>query len=797
MSTSAAQDAAGPGGPGTSAPPSGARRTRRWLLVGGGRYVEDVHLPGLVHLAVVRSPHAHARVAGIDGRPALALPGVIAVLGVREAPELGLGVPPLIAETAFRPYVHPVMARDRVRHVGEAVAVVVAEDPYRAADAADLVAVDYEPLPAAAGPVIPPAPAAVVHDGWPDNLAGSTRSAVGDVASGFARAHVTAEVRVRYPRVTGMPIETRGVLAAPDPVSGRITVWTSTQVPFNVRAAIASVLEVPEDSIRVIAPDVGGGFGIKGHVYPEDVMIPAVARRLGRPVRWIETRREHLLTASGDRDQTHRARIGVDGEGAIVAIETTFVRDHGAFPTLGDAITRNTINHLVGPYRVPSYRALGHNVVTHKTFAAAYRGAGRPEAAFVLDRLLDRAARRLGMDPAELRRRNLVRAGEMPFATGLVYRDGVPISYDPGDYVAAFDETLRALDYAGWRKEQAARRGGPRPIGIGVCAYVEGTGLGPVRGSRGQGGPRRGRVRRYRGVGPGAGPRDRPWPRSRPISSLSPIEAVVVRGGRHRPRRLRHGHHREPRGRRGRAGGGALRPGGRQEGAPGGGRGLRVRAGRRACSPTAMPSCAGLRTGGFALGDLARAAVRSRAAARQAGRPGLGACVFFYSRPASRGPSASRRRWSRSTSRPAPSILKLAVVHDCGRPINPLIVEGQLHGGVAQGIGSALMERSVYDESGQLLTGALTEYAIPRPADVPAIDLRPRRVPLRRQRARDQGRRRERRDRPGRGGRERGRGRPGRVRCRGSTRFPVAGIVPASSCSPPPGAGPAPAPGLR
>jgi carbon-monoxide dehydrogenase large subunit len=682
--------------------------------------VEDVRLPGLAHLAVVRSPHAHARVAGIDGRPALALPGVIAVLGVREAPELGLGVPPLIAETAFRPYVHPVMARDRVRHVGEAVAVVVAEDPYRAADAADLVAVDYEPLPAAAGPVLPPAPAAVVHDGWPDNLAGSTRSAVGDVARGFARAHVTAEVRVCYPRVTGVPIETRGVLAAPDAVSGRITVWTSTQVPFNVRAAIASVLEVPEDSIRVIAPDVGGGFGIKGHVYPEDVMIPAVARRLGRPVRWIETRREHLLTASGDRDQTHRARIGVDGEGAIVAIETTFVRDHGAFPTLGDAITRNTINHLVGPYRVPSYRALGHNVVTHKTFAAAYRGAGRPEAAFVLDRLLDRAARRLGIDPAELRRRNLVRAGEMPFATGLVYRDGVPISYDPGDYVAAFDETLRALDYAGWRKEQGARRGGPRPIGLGVSAYVEGTGLGPFEGAEVRVDPG-GVVFVDIGVSAQGQAHETTLAQIAADQLAVPIEAVVVRGGD--TDRLGFGM-------------GTIASRVAAVAGPAVARSAREVARKARLVAAEAFECApedvvladghavvrGAPDRRLALGALARAAVRSRAAA-QAGGPGLGACVFFYPNSVTWAFGVQAAVVEVDAETCEPSILKLAVMHDCGRPINPMVVEGQVHGGVAQGIGSALMEEIVYDASGQLLTGALTEYAIPRAADVPAVDL--------------------------------------------------------------------------
>src|SRR5262249_19573574 len=281
----------------------------------------------------------------------------------------------------------------------------------------------------------------------------------------------------------GVPGGARVCGGAPGREGDRLSVWSSTQVPFNVRAAVASALAMPEASVRVVAPDVGGGFGIKGHVYPEDILVPAVARRLRRTVKWVESRSEHFLTASGDRDQTHAARIGVKRDGTVTAIQTTFTRDHGAFPTLGGAMTANTINHLVGPYRVPHYRAHGDNVVTHKTFGAAYRGAGRPEAALVLDRLLDRPARRLGLDPAELRRRNLIRRDEMPFRTGLTYRDGVAIAYDPADYVAAFDALLERLDWNGWRKQQAARRGSPHPLGLGVSAYVEGTGIGPFEGA--------------------------------------------------------------------------------------------------------------------------------------------------------------------------------------------------------------------------------------------------------------------------------------------------------------------------
>ncbi|MGH7279168.1 MAG: xanthine dehydrogenase family protein molybdopterin-binding subunit, partial [Candidatus Rokuibacteriota bacterium] len=454
------------------------------LLIGAGRYVDDLEVPGVLHIAIVRSPHAHARIVSVDRREALACAGTVAVLAIDDLPELAGSIPPLVPAPAIRPYTHPVLAGPVVRHAGEAVAVVVAGDRYAAADAAEAVRIDYEVLPAATTPAAALAPGAPrVHPDWPDNLAGGNASVVGDPDRGFAEAAVVVEGDFVHPRMTGAPIEARAVLALVDPPSGVLNVWTSSQVPFAVRTAIAGVLKLSEDQVRVRTPDVGGGFGVKGHVYPEDVLVPAVARALRRPVKWTETRVEHFLSAAGDRDQAHHARLGVRRDGMIVALETRFTRDHGAYPTLGEAITLNTINHLPGPYRVPAYRAAADNVVTHKTFIAAYRGAGRPEAAFVLDRLLDRAARAIGMDPAELRRRNLIRAGDMPYRSGLSYRDGAPISYDPADYVAGFDRLLARLDYAGWRKRQQERRDHIQRIGVGLSAYVEGTGLGPFEGA--------------------------------------------------------------------------------------------------------------------------------------------------------------------------------------------------------------------------------------------------------------------------------------------------------------------------
>src|SRR5262245_27717071 len=396
------------------------------FVAGRGRYLDDVRVEGLLHLVVVRSLHAHARVLRVETEAARALPGVLAVWTLDDLPELATAtVPPLGPGPGGRRYIHPVMAGRRVRHVGEALAVVVAGDSYLAADGAERVAVAYEPLPAVLCPEAATAPDAPrVNEEWPDNLAGVTISSKGDPAAALARAAIVVSARLAYPRIAGMPLETRGVLAAPDPIGGGLTVWTSTQVPFAVRAAIAPVVGMPEERIRVLAPDIGGGFGVKGHVYAEDMLVPAVARRLGRPVKWVETRHEHFLSAAADRDQAHEARLGVTRDGRIVALETAFTRDHGVAPVLGEAITLNTINHLPGPYRVPHYRGSGRNVLTHKTFAAAYRGAGRPEAAFVLDRLLDRAARALAMDPAELRRRHLIRPDEVPGSTGPPSRRG-------------------------------------------------------------------------------------------------------------------------------------------------------------------------------------------------------------------------------------------------------------------------------------------------------------------------------------------------------------------------------------
>ena len=697
------------------------RREDRRFLTGRGRFVDDVRLPRLVHAAIVRSPHAHARVVDVNARRARALPGVVAVLTIADLPECTAAVPPLVATPKFRAYAQPAIAGPKVRHAGEAVAVVVADDAYGAADAVDAVEVRYETLPAAATVEAALAPgAARVFDEWPDNVAGPSTGTVGDVARGFAQAHAIVEAGLTVPRIAAMPIEPRGIVALPDAPDGRLTVWTSTQVPFAVRAAIAAALGLAEEQVRVIAPDVGGGFGAKGHVYPEEVLIAAVARRLGRSVKWIETRREHFLATAPDRDQRHQARLGVARDGTITAIETTFTRDSGAYPVIGDVISLNTINHLPGPYRVANLRGSAVNVVTHKSFTAAYRGAGRPEGAYVLDRLLDRAARGVGLDPAELRRRNLIRPDEMPFATGLRYRDGVPIVYDPADYRVAFDRLLDRFGYGEWRSAQQARWGSTTPIGIGLSAYLEGTGIGPFEGADVRIDPS-GLVYLQIGVSSQGQAHETTLAQVCAAELGVDVERIVVVGGDTAVLGYGNG---TIASRVAAVAGPAVQRTSREVA-----RKVRlVAAEMLECAPAdvvlaqGVAHVAGLAQRRVELGALARASVRSPTLLRE-GAPGLHACAFFRPETVTWAFGAHACAIEVDVETGALRLLRYAAVHDCGRPLNPMVVEGQLHGGIVQGIGAALAEELIYDGNGQLLTGSLMEYGVPRADQVPPLEV--------------------------------------------------------------------------
>ena len=463
------------------------------LIAGAGRYIADLRLPGTLHVAFLRSPVAAGRIASIDTRQALALDGVAAVLTGADiagklAPIPGMqSRPPKLWRDSVEHWVdipdQPLLADGVVRHVGEPVALVVASDRYIAEDALELIQLEIELHPAVADLAAALRPGAPSVHGRDSNLAARFRVVKGDPA---ARPPGARTVRGRFVnhRHTAMPIECRGVLAQHDPVSGQMTIWSATQVVHWVRREVAARLELPEALVRCIAPDVGGGFGVKGHVYPEDILIPYIARELGRPIRWIEDRQEHFVNSTHSRDDVHDAEMLFDESGKILAVTDHFTKDSGAYTPVGIGTMSNTATHMLGPYHVPAFEAAATLVNTNKTPNAPYRGTGRPEGSFVMERLIDLAADALRLDPVELRRRNLIPASAMPYAVGVPYRDGVPVIYDSGDYPAAFEQALAMLGGldAFRARQQAAWREG-RYLGLGIVPYVEGTGAGPFEGA--------------------------------------------------------------------------------------------------------------------------------------------------------------------------------------------------------------------------------------------------------------------------------------------------------------------------
>ena len=695
------------------------RKEDRRLLIGAGRYLDDIRRDGMVHLGVIRSREAHARIVKVAASDALASPGVLGVWTAGDLPEL---IRPLVTAGAERrrPYSMPVLAGAVARYVGEPIGIAVADTAPHLADALAVITVDYEPLPPIASAERGLATAARLHAQWPDNAALVARGAVGDPKTALAGADVVVHETIRHARLAAAPIEPRGVLAYDDPDSGALVVVSSTQNPYRVREAIASVLELPVERVRILVPDVGGGFGPKGAVYPEDVLVAAAARRLGRPVKWVETRREDLTALGQDREQVHDVTIGFARDGRIVGIDATFLADVGAYPLQGDGLTLNTVNHLPGPYRVPAYRNAGTSVVTTKAPNAAYRAAGRPEAVLVMERLMDLGARRLGLDPADVRRRNLVRPDEMPYRPGLTYKDGVSIAYDPGDFPAAFERTLALFGYEDWRRRQKARAQREKRLGIGLGCYVQGTGLGPFEGATVRVDPS-GKVYVFIGVTAQGQGHATTLAQIAAEELGAPLDDVQVISGDTTLFPF------------------GMGTGGSRVAANAGppvartAREVRQRASRVAAELLECAAAdvriergrahvAGMPDRFVSLGRVAQAAVKSKAL-RGIGEPGLSVCTYFYPETVTWAFGMQAAVVEVDVETFAVRLLKFLVVHDPGRAINPMIVEGQLHGGAAQGIGAGLMEAVVYDDGGQLLTGTFMDYAIPRADDLPPIEV--------------------------------------------------------------------------
>lgn len=691
------------------------RRVRRVedpkLLRGRGTYVDDLAPEGTLHVAVVRSPHPHARVVRVDVQRAQSSPGVVAVVTAQDLPVRGV---PAEGLRGAKLAVHPVLAADVVRYVGEPVAAVVATSRAQAEDAALLVDVQYEPLEPVADPFRALEGATFVHPELGTNVVYRRQVRAGDPDAAFAQAHRIVRATIRQQRVAGIPMEPRGVLAAWDGARGMLTVWSSTQVPHDLRDALAEALGLPVNRVRVVAPDVGGGFGVKLNTYPEEILVAHLCRQLHRPVKWVQTRREDLLSTAQGRSQVGEFEVACDPQGRVLALRARLVADVGAYTlsTTVDVPTL-TVRVLTGPYAIQNVHAEVVEVFTHKTPTGAYRGAGRPEATFYLERLMDLVAAELNLDPAVVRRRNLLAKSAFP------YRTPTGARYDSGDYRKALRVLLERAGYRELRRGQARARAEGRYLGIGLSCYVEvctfGWETARVRvlpdGSavvltgtspHGQGGA----------TGLAQVVADR--------LGIPPDRVEVVHGdtltvptgmGTAGSRTLVVG------------GSAALRAAEKVRRKM-----FRVAARLLEASPRDLE----LRDGRIAVRgtpDRAVTVAEVAEAAYQAGRlpdglsPGLEEEGTFVVEQATAPFGAHLCVVEVDPETGQVRVLRYVSVDDCGVVVNPLLVEGQIQGGIVQAMGQALLEEVVYDPSGQPLTTTLADYPVPRAVDAPAVEM--------------------------------------------------------------------------
>ncbi len=686
------------------------------LVQGRGLYVGDIALPGMLHAAILRSPHASARVAAIDAERARAVPGVRAVAVFADLGAAARPLPVIPPHPALRGRNFHLLAGDRVRFVGEAVAVVLAESRYAAEDARELIRVEYEPRPS----VQDPADRAdvLVHDDIADNLAGRATLHRGDVEAALATAPRVARERLVVGRAGGQPMETRGLVAEYNAMAALLTVWASSQVPHQIRQFICELLDLPPHRVRVIAPDVGGGFGAKLIVYPEDVLIPLLALRVGRPVRWIEERAEHLLSATQERTQLHEITVGFDGDGRLLALRDHFLHDTGAYTPRGLVVPLLTASMLSGPYAIPNVQVSFESVYTNRVPVTPYRGAGQPQAVFVIERVLDLVARETGRDRVAVRLANLVRPESMPYDVGLTnYRNSGNVVLDSGDFPGVLRRALEMADYEGLTRESAAARRDGRHRGVGVACYVELTGVGPFEGAVARVDPA-GRITVFTGVtSQGQGLETTLAQVAAGELGVTPDDVAVVNGdtfgisqgiGTFASRAAV-------------AAGTAVALAARE---------LRAKAVRLAAHALGIPEEEVQQDGKLFAErsrpehrvDLARlASVAALATAGHGVEPGLEATRYFQPPDMTFSSGAHVALVEVDPDSGGVALLDYFVCHDSGRLINPMIVEGQIEGAVALGIGSALFEEVRYGEQGQPLAGTLMDYALPHSTDIPPL----------------------------------------------------------------------------
>ncbi|MEW6644939.1 MAG: xanthine dehydrogenase family protein molybdopterin-binding subunit [Pseudomonadota bacterium] len=705
------------------------RNEDRKLLTGQGLFIDDVELPGMLHVAFLRSQVAHARIRRIDVAAARARPGVVAVytaedLGAYWQPGPLLVPPPPIAGIVFNPRTQVPLAKDKVRHVGEPLVAVVADSRYIAEDALDDIAVELDELPVAVDLEGAARASTVrVHDDVDGNVAAHVRQTKGNYRAAAAKAHLVLKRRFRYEHGISSPIETRGVVAQWNARGQQLTMWDTTQAPVFVRNGLAAMLGLGERQVRVIAPFVGGGFGPKIMMfYPEEVVLPWIAMRLDRPVKWIEDRLEHFFATTHERGQIHDAEIAVAADGRILGIKDVFLHDTGAYNPYGLTVPINSQCTLLGPYVVPAYDSTFTAVFTNLPIVTPYRGAGRQHGVFVIERLLDLAARELGIDRAEIRRRNLIPPDAFPFGNEIIYQDFQPLEYDSGNYEPVLDKALEAIGYADFiRDVQPKLRAEGRCVGIGLACYVEGTGIGPYEGARVQV-QANGKVSVATGIGTqGQGHFTSFAQIVADALGVEVSDVDIVTGdtdqfywgaGTFASR-------------------GAVVAGNAVSAAAQAVRqkALKLVSEAFECAEEDLVvadgkvSIVGIPERSISLGELAQRANPMRGAVKPGTEPGLESTQYFGP---SGGATANGVHAAIIEIDPQTfvlSVLDYVVVHDCGTVINPMILAGQIHGGVAQGIGNAFYEELSFDDQGQLLNASLADYLLPTALEVPRMEL--------------------------------------------------------------------------
>jgi carbon-monoxide dehydrogenase large subunit len=677
----------------------------------------------------LRSPVAHARIKKIDISKALARPGVVAAytandLGDYWKPGPLLVPPPPIAGLIFNLRTQVPLAKDKVRHVGEPLAIVFAESRYIAEDALDDIDFEFEQLEAVVDLEKALSSSSVlVHDDLNSNVSAHVHQHKGDYAAAAKKAQRIVKRRFAYEHGISSPIETRGVVAKWDGRARQMTIWDTTQAPVFVRNGLAGVLGLSERQVRVIAPFVGGGFGPKIMMfYPEEVLLPWAAMKLNRPIKWIEDRLEHFFATTHERGQIHDAEMAVAADGKILGIRDVFLHDGGAYDPYGLTVPINSQCTLLGPYVVPSYDSTFTAVFTNLPIVTPYRGAGRQHGVFVIERLLDLAARDLNIDRTEIRRRNLIPSDAFPYNNEIIYQDFQPLSYDSGNYEPVLDMALEAIGYDKFiRDEQPKLRAQGKHVGVGVACYVEGTGIGPYEGAKVQV-QANGKISVATGIGTQGQGHFTVFAQIAADQLGTDVRNIDVVTGDTDQFYWGAGTF---------ASRGAVVAGNAVNEAS---KAVRQKALKLAselfeCSEQDLViedgkiSIVGIPEKFVALGELAQRANPMRGAVKPGTEPGLESTQYFGppSGATANGVHAVMIEMDPETFEL--KILKYVVVHDCGTVINPLILSGQIHGGVAQGIGNAFFEKLMFDDQGQLLNASLADYLLPTSLDVPRMEL--------------------------------------------------------------------------